>query len=1320
MTRGFVVLLLAAVFGRAALPAEAYEAPQGIFLPVAGSLSGLGSTSPAAVLAGGDPRLANWNPAVLSDRELPLFSTNLSVAFPTAAQQGSGGAFAAAAALPTAIGVSWFSAELAGSAATLPAWSVAPGFSAAAGLSKRAGDALSLGFGLAGAYVDAEPSPWQVYGSLGTLVDLPAIAPRGSSLGLSAIFPGPTPLLFWKSGLTASDKFACSLSAVVAVPDLADLAVGVGVSLSLGPAVTVDLGYQLESMQTGHQPALGPSFSVRLDASDFLRFGSYGISPALSVRPVSEGVVHGEASAVFSAGERDRTGPELTISADGGTVFSPLIQDKAVLPLYARDESRIAGWEAALYDPNGVAVFSYGDKIAGQESVISGWRLFQVRRGVTVPSALVLPLAANMADGRYQLRLSATDEFGNISHNTDTTLQLDATPPSATLSVSDSWVFSPNGDGIRDFLTIEQTGTAELVWRGTLVDKAGATVREFTWQDGPPGPTLRWDGINSAGETVADGVYAYILQATDAAGNRFSTRSGAIRVDAAPSAFTLALDAVAISPDAASRSSALNLAIRPSRTSGLVSWTISLTGGEGRIYRTWQGSAENLDLLPDRVPFDGRTASGDPVPDGTYRFQAVLRFDNGDQPVALSDTFTVDSQVPRGRVRASPETLRLDRNQQVVIYHDLSPGANWQGTIKDQAGRTVRTLPLENRGEPVVRWNGIGDAGQTVPPGEYTYQAEGTSAAGLTGVTGTVRIRVETGGYGVSLIAERETLSTTADGGAQRQRLYPRINRPGSDAGLRILSYTVSLRSAADGTEIRRFEGLAPVPAAVVWDGRDATGYPVADGIYTAHFSVTFDGQDTKRSQPVSMLLDSIPPELAVTAGTTLFSPNGDQRRDQMEFFISAAADPAVRWAGDLVDERGLVLRSFSWVAAPPEVLVWDGTDGAGTAFPDGWYRLQITARDAAGNSNNRASEPVLLDSRRPVAVVDVDKIGFSPNGDAFADAVSVKLTPSFGDGLGFWRVSVIDAAGRSVRLLGSRGSEDEKAGEAEAPLPGDLIWDGRDDAGQPGPDGDYRIHAELRYSKGDRAVAESRTVSMDTTPPQVAIGLSPLPFSPDGDGIDDTLAISLTATDTSPLAGWMLAIDDPAGYPFTIFSGTAMPAAPFAWNGANLDGQLVEAAQDYGYLLRVRDALGNTSVVGGSIPTDVFILRDGDRLKIRVSSIVFPPSSATLSGIDDLTDQRNEAILDRIAGVLKKYPSYKISVEGHAVNLSGTVREERTELEPLSLKRALSVREALVRRGVDPKRMEARGLGGREPLVSHGDVAGRWRNRRVEFILMR
>jgi hypothetical protein len=95
----------------------------------------------------------------------------------------------------------------------------------------------------------------------------------------------------------------------------------------------------------------------------------------------------------------------------------------------------------------------------------------------------------------------------------------------------------------------------------------------------------------------------------------------------------------------------------------------------------------------------------------------------------------------------------------------------------------------------------------------------------------------------------------------------------------------------------------------------------------------------------------------------------------------------------------------------------------------------------------------------------------------------------------------------------------------------------GRED-GNRVPDGKYRAIAVLQYAKGDTLRMDSTPIMVDVTPPAVKAIFSPTPFSPDGDGVADELSISIEATDGSPLAGWMLSIIDPAGYPLYHFLG--------------------------------------------------------------------------------------------------------------------------------------------------------------------------------------
>ena len=82
-------------------------------------------------------------------------------------------------------------------------------------------------------------------------------------------------------------------------------------------------------------------------------------------------------------------------------------------------------------------------------------------------------------------------------------------------------------------------------------------------------------------------------------------------------------------------------------------------------------------------------------------------------------------------------------------------------------------------------------------------------------------------------------------------------------------------------------------------------------------------------------------------------------------------------------------------------------------------------------------------------------------------------------------------------------------------------------------------------------------------------------------------------------------------------------------------------------------------------------------------------------------------------AAILKQCPASRVTVEGHA-NLDG----ERAGFNNLDLsrRRALRVREELVRRGLEPDQLEVKGYGVERPLVAHGDTEAKVKNRRVQF----
>jgi len=151
-----------------------------------------------------------------------------------------------------------------------------------------------------------------------------------------------------------------------------------------------------------------------------------------------------------------------------------------------------------------------------------------------------------------------------------------------------------------------------------------------------------------------------------------------------------------------------------------------------------------------------------------------------------------------------------------------------------------------------------------------------------------------------------------------------------------------------------------------------------------------------------------------------------------------------------------------------------------------------------------------------------------------------------------------------------------------------------------------------------------------------------------------------------------------------------------------------------------VKDDLGMTSVVRGYIPVDVMVIRDGDKLKIAVPSIIFRENAADFNGLASEVVDKNVQVLRRIAEILNKFKDYKVQVEGHANNVTGTQKEEDSELIPLSLQRADAVRTFLIQNGVDSARLSSIGMGGTRPVAKRNDRENWWKNRRVEFILIK
>lgn len=135
----------------------------------------------------------------------------------------------------------------------------------------------------------------------------------------------------------------------------------------------------------------------------------------------------------------------------------------------------------------------------------------------------------------------------------------------------------------------------------------------------------------------------------------------------------------------------------------------------------------------------------------------------------------------------------------------------------------------------------------------------------------------------------------------------------------------------------------------------------------------------------------------------------------------------------------------------------------------------------------------------------------------------------------------------------------------------------------------------------------------------------------------------------------------------------------------------------------------------------------------LRQTGCVIDPPATCQNDLDTLTKQNTvlfaqgtsvvsldpatERVIGEAFAILKQCPASRITIEGHA-NRDGEARG--FDNRDLSLRRALRVRDELVRRGIEAGQLGVAGFGMTRPLVPYGAPDARVMNRRVQFTVVK
>ncbi|AEJ20474.1 FlgD immunoglobulin-like domain containing protein [Gracilinema caldarium] len=1121
--------------------------------------------------------------------------------------------------------------------------------------------------------------------------------------------------------------FATDLS----IPTLTNLIWKLGLSATIAQIITISssTGFNIQEALDGNHPSVIPSIGI---TANFTLKGTTtnqqgDVGGTLAAKPLYNDIWAFGTGVSWTMGVADKKPPVITIEYPETRYISPNNDGKAdalEFPISITDQRYVDWWKFEIYDNNNNVVRTYRNKerrpeTQGFRNVLD--RILDVKSGVTVPETLrwdgILESGEVAPDGIYYFSLSAADDNENTATSPRYEVIVDTTAPIVEITsaggssdLSKLKIFSPDGDGNKDSFEIILKGSQEDLWDAGIYTAAGTKIRSFNIINGSP-ERIVWDGKNDNGAIVPDGVYSYRITATDRAHNSISMQLDNIIVNTERPVVSLLIGDSYFSPNGDAIKDTLRMSPGVPVKEGIVEWKLVVKNQNGTIVRNYFGKQS----IPPQTDFDGRNDSGNLIAEGIYQAELSVIYQNGHIATTLSPTFVMDITAPSGTVQTEYPAFspNNDGKQDVMVFiQEGSEEQSWQGEIrriitgdpvyKEGSGVLVKTFSFAGQPDKRILWDGRDDAGRLAADGDFEYRLAATDRAGNRGTSNSVRFTLSTADTPVLVSTDLRAFSPNGDGVKDSINILPQLQVKDG-----IQTWKISIVDSS-GKAVRNFEGRGRVPESILWNGKNDEGTVVSDGQYIARADITYINGNNPVAQSQTFTVDTIAPELSLKAPYTLFSPNQDGKKDFLILEIATSGQD--NWKAEIADMTGKGIMSWAWKGAASDIR-WNGTDNAGNQVTDGNYRLTVSATDDAGNRTSKSLEPITVDARNPRAFFTASALGISPNGDGKFDTTTFSIILNPRDGIESWKLEILSTSGSVYRTLGS----------GKTTPPETVLWDGKNDAGQV-IEGSYTAHLQVLYTKGDVIEQTITPMVVDISGPKISFSTSPQYFSPDNDGVDDELTIRINVQDASPIATWNMEIREPEG-PKQLFyriEGRGTPASQYTWDGRSNKGELVQAATDYPVQVQAVDTLGNTSTIAAVIGIDVLVIREGDLLKIKVPSIIFRENAADFNNLPNEKVDNNLRVLRRIAEILNKFRDYRVKVEGHANPVTRTVKEETEELQPLSEARAKAIVEKLVEFGVDRSRLSYVGMGGSRPVVRYEDRDNWWKNRRVEFILIK
>ncbi len=791
-------------------------------------------------------------------------------------------------------------------------------------------------------------------------------------------------------------------------------------------------------------------------------------------------------------------------------------------------------------------------------------------------------------------------------------------------AVADTKYISPNSDGVQDELVIPLKISDKRyvqAWSLVIMDSQHNVVRTienkiarpskmtfkaffkqlFTPKQGVAIPdTITWNGAMNNGETAPDGTYYYYITATDDNGNSGKTKEYEVVID------TVAPDVELAQPSDKIFGEGAKAALKIKQTGSVEDeWVGKFRSADGTVVRT----VKWVNAEPAEFQWKGTDDQDAQVFDGVYSYEisATDRAGNTSLPASITNII-YSAEKPatnlyvKGSRYFSPNTdsktsnVALDLTIPVPEEKSGNKLVEWAVTVKDKAGKAVRTYNQTNSGDippSSIIFDGKDDSGKQLKDGEYQAVVTAKYLNGYEPdpISSPVLV-LDTDKPAAQIVASEKVFGA----GAKDSVKFSIMPVPSS--GSTVPSWKGEIQSS-DGKVVNSYDFGEYPPEEVVWNGISSDGTIAEKGQYRFVLSGTDLAGNTGVSQTTELVtFDTTEAQLLLAVSDTAFSPNGNKVKDTITFTPVTATKDVVSYDFTIKNKAGKAVYTVKESKKLPVNFVWDGKDDSKILCSDGMYFAQLSVLAANGSTASASTQNFELDTLAPNLTAETPWSFFAPSGNGAQKNIPVTIKECSAEKL--WVAEVRDAKDKAVKKFSWNGSKES------------FVWDGTDESGNLAANGKYNIVIFSTDDAGNSFSTELKGITLDNRETKAYITAEYEGISPNNDGYLDTQKFEIRTSVADNIKSWNFDVrkeDGTSVYALSEKDSANLPAA-INWNGAGKDGLACE-----GTFTGTLEVVYNNGNKVSAVSSPFICTATAPKLTVRTAPEYFSPDN---DGVDD------------------------------------------------------------------------------------------------------